>query len=125
MLEFLKSAETYNIVFFFIAVAIVFGITILFIVEAIKCRREKKRIDRYLNENMEKIEYLKREIMICSNLEKFDIVKRFAKSTTENIRNDLVDISPEFGYDYGNEIIKDINKLISMREEELLHGIIL
>lgn len=125
MLEFLKSAETYNIVFFFIAVTIVLGIVILFIVETIKCRIEKKRIDRYLNENMGKIEYLKREIMICSNLEKFDIVKRFAASTTENIRNDLVDMSPEFGYDYGNKIIKDINKLISMREEELLHGIIL
>lgn len=120
MLEILKSAETYDLVFVSIAIVLILMFGAFLINLAIQSGKDKKKVDKFVKDNLHKIEYLKYRIMMCSNLNKFYIIKRWADVVTENLRSEMVLISYDYGYDYGSSIIRDIKNLISSREECLI-----
>jgi ABC-type lipoprotein release transport system permease subunit len=125
MIEILKSAETYNVVFFFIAIALVIGIGLFLVTKSIKYGKEKELVNKYVKENSHRIEYIKYRILTCDDLKRFNIIKRWAIAAAENLQNEMINISYDYGCDYGNMIIQDINNLISKKEENLYEFIIL
>ena len=120
MLEILKSAETYDLVFVSIAIVLILMFGAFLINLAIQAGKDKKKVDKFVKDNLHKIEYLKYRIMMCRSLDKFYIIKRWADVVTENLRSEMVLISYDYGYDYGSSIIRDIKNLISSREECLI-----
>lgn len=124
-MEFLKSAETYDLVFAFIAITMILGFGIFLLIYGIKGGKEKKLVEMFVRNNFDKIDYLKQRIMFCNSLDKFYLIKRWASVTVENLKNEMITISYDYGCEYGNKIIKDMNKLISIREEQLTSRVIL
>lgn len=123
--EVIKSAPTYDLVFASIAVVLILATLAFFIYLGIKGGKEKRLVKMFVRDNLNKIDYLKQRIMFCNSLDKFDLIKRWASVTVENLKNEMITISYDYGCDYGNKIIKDINKLISIREEQLTSRVIL
>ena len=122
--EAIKSAPTYDLVFASIAVVLIFAMLVFFIYLGIKGKKEKKMIEGFVKMNTNLIEGVKYRIMTCGNLDKFIIIKRWAKAVTQNLKNEMITISYDYGCDYGNKIIKDINTLLSIREEQLTNRVI-
>lgn len=124
-LEAIKSAPTYDLVFASIAVVLILSTLAFFIYLGIKGKKEKKMIEMFVKRNTYLIKGVKHRIVTCDNLEKFSLIERWAKAVTQNLKNEMITISYDYGCDYGNKIIKDINKLISIREEQLTSRVIL
>ena len=123
-LEAIKSAPTYDLVFASIAVVLILAALTFFIYLGIKGKKEKKMIEVFVKRNTNLIAYVKCRIMLCDDLEKFNLIERWAKAVTQNLKNKMITISYDYGCDYGNKIIKDINNLLSIREEQLTSEVI-
>lgn len=117
--EAIATAPTYDLVFASISVILVLAAIIFFIHLAVTGHKEKKLVDSFLKDNQDKIEYVKFRIMLCSTLEKLDLINRWATSIAVNLRTEMSGISDDYGYECGNKILKEFNNLISLREEEL------
>lgn len=102
-------------------IALTFIISALFIFawNGIIDIRERKKIKEYLRKKEDKIEFIKFRIQITQDLNKLRLVKIWGLAAAENIKAELVAISSDYGPEYGNEIIKEIKHLISMKEEDL------
>ena len=122
--EAIKSAPTYDLVFASIAVVLILATLVFFTYLGIKGKKEKKMVEVFVMMNTNLIEGMKYRIMTCSNLDKFNIIKRWAKAVTQNLKNEMINISYDYGCEYGNKIIKDINNLLSIREEQLTSRVI-
>lgn len=117
--EAIATAPTYDLVFASISVILVLAIIIFFIHLGVTSHKEKKLVDSFLRDNQDKIEYVKFRIMLCSTLEKLDLINRWATSIGVNLRTEMSSISDDYGYECGCKILKEFNNLISLREEEL------
>ena len=117
--ESIATAPTYDLVFASISVILVLAAIIFFICLAVTNHKKKKLVDSFLKDNQDKIEYVKFRIVLCSTLEKLDLINRWATSIAVNLRTEMSSISYEYGYECGNKILKEFNNLISLREEEL------
>ena len=115
-----KTAETYDIVC--AAIAIIFIIFTLIILShsAIISIKEKKRVKEYLQKKEEKIEFIKSKIQMTQDLDALGLVKTWGLAVAENIKTELIEISSDYGLEYGNKIIKEVKHLISMKEEDLI-----
>ena len=120
MTDIWKTAETYDIVCAVIAlILIIFTLFILayYVIISIK---EKKKVKEYLQKQEEKIEFIKSKIQMTQDLDTLGLVKTWGLAAAENIKTELIEISSDYGLEYGNKIIKEIKHLISMKEEDLI-----
>ena len=120
MTDIWKTAETYDIVCAVIAlILIIFTLFILayYVIISIK---EEKKVKEYLQKQEEKIEFIKFRIQMTQDLDTLGLVKTWGLATAENIKTELIEISSDYGLEYGNKIIKEIKHLISMKEEDLI-----
>lgn len=123
--EAIKSAPTYDLVFASIAVVLILATLAFFIYLGIKGKKEKKMIDVFVKRNTNLIKGVKYRIVTCDNLEKFSLIERWAKAVTQNLKNEIITISYDYGCDYGNKIIKEINCLLSIKEEQLTNRVLI
>lgn len=114
-----ETAETYDIVCAVIALTFIISALFIFAWNGIISIKEKKRVKEYLRKKEDKIEFIKFRIQITQDLNKLRLVKIWGLAAAENIKAELIAISSDYGPEYGNEIIKEIKHLISMKEEDL------
>ena len=120
MTDIWKTAETYDIVCAVIAlILIIFTLFILayYVIISIK---EEKKVKECLQKQEEKIEFIKSKIQMTQDLDTLGLVKTWGLAAAENIKTELIEISSDYGLEYGNKIIKEIKHLISMKEEDLI-----
>ena len=120
MTDIWKTAETYDIVCAVIAlILIIFTLFILayYVIISIK---EEKKVKECLQEQEEKIEFIKSKIQMTQDLDTLGLVKTWGLAAAENIKTELIEISSDYGLEYGNKIIKEVKHLISMKEEDLI-----
>ena len=115
-----ETAETYDIVCAAIAIISILFTLIILAHGAIISIKEKKRVKEYLQEQGEKIEFIKAKIQRTQDLDTLGLVKIWGLAVAENIKTELIEISSDYGLEYGNKIIKEIKHLISMKEEDLI-----
>ena len=82
--------------------------------------KEKKKVKEYLQKQEEKIEFIKFRIQMTQDLDTLGLVKTWGLAAAENIKTELIEISSDYGLEYGNKIIKEVKHLISMKEEDLI-----
>lgn len=114
-----ETAETYDIVFAVIALVFIISALFIFAWNGIISIKEKKRVKEYLQKKEDKIEFIKFRIQITQDLDKLGLVKIWGLAAAENIKEELIEISSDYGPEYGNKIIKEIKHIISMKEEDL------
>ena len=120
MTDIWKTAETYDIVCAAIAlILIIFTLFILayYVIISIK---EEKKVKECLQKQEEKIEFIKSKIQMTQDLDTLRLVKTWGLAAAENIKTELIEISSDYGLEYGNKIIKEVKHLISMKEEDLI-----
>ena len=120
MTDIWKTAETYDIVCAVIAlILIIFTLFILayYVIISIK---EEKKVKECLQKQEEKIEFIKSKIQMTQDLDTLGLVKTWGLAAAENIKTELIEISSDYGLEYGNKIIKEVKHLISMKEEDLI-----
>ena len=120
MTDIWKTAETYDIVCAAIAMIFILFTLIIFVHGAIISIKEKKKVKEYLQKQEEKIEFIKFRIQMTQDLDTLELVKTWGLAAAENIKTELIEISSDYGLEYGNKIIKEIKHLISMKEEDLI-----
>ena len=120
MTDIWKTAETYDIVCAVIALILIIFTLIIFVHGAIISIKEKKKVKEYLQKQEEKIEFIKSKIQMTQDLDTLELVKTWGLAAAENIKTELIEISSDYGLEYGNKIIKEIKHLISMKEEDLI-----
>ena len=109
-----ETAETYDIVFAVIALVFIISALFIFAWNGIISIKEKKRVKEYLQKKV-----IKFRIQITQDLDKLGLVKIWGLAAAENIKEELIEISSDYGPEYGNKIIKEIKHIISMKEEDL------
>lgn len=114
-----ETSDTCDIVCAVIAILFILIALFIFIRSGIIDRKERKKMKEYLQKKNEKIELIKFRIRITQDLNKLGLVKIWGLAAAENIKAELTEISSDYGPEYGNEIIKEIKHLISMKEEDL------
>ena len=120
MTDIWKTAETYDIVCAAIAlILIIFTLFILayYVIISIK---EEKKVKECLQKQEEKIEFIKSKIQMTQDLDTLELVKTWGLAAAENIKTELIEISSYYGLKCGNKIIKEVKRLISMKEEDLI-----
>ena len=115
-----ETAETYDIVCTAIAIISILFTLIILAHSGIISIKEKKRVKEYLQKKKEKIELIKSKIQMTQDLDTLGIVKTWGLAVAENIKTELIEISSDYGLEYGNKIIKEVKHLISMKEEDLI-----
>ena len=120
MTDIWKTAETYDIVCAAIAIISILFTLIILAHSGIISIKEKKRVKEYLQKKEEKIEFIKSKIQMTRDLDTLGIVKTWGLAVAENIKTELIEISSDYGLEYGNKIIKEVKHLISMKEEDLI-----
>ena len=105
----------------FIFVLIFFIVLILFWIHDMKLNREvKAEVEKFMTNNQKKISEIRIRIMTCDSLKEWPNVKTWAIAAANNIRSEIFDIDHNYGYVYGDPLVKDINKMISRKDEELI-----
>ena len=120
MTDIWKTAETYDIVCAVIALTLIIFTLFIFVHGAIISIKEKKKVKEYLQKQEEKIEFIKFRIQMTQDLDTLRLVKTWGLAAAENIKTELIEISSDYGLEYGNKIIKEVKHLISMKEEDLI-----
>ena len=120
MTDIWKTAETYDIVCAVIALILIIFTLFILVYYAIISIKEKKKVKEYLQKQEEKIEFIKFRIQMTQDLDTLGLVKTWGLAAAENIKTELIEISSDYGLEYGNKIIKEIKHLISMKEEDLI-----
>ena len=120
MTDIWKTAETYDIVCAVIALILIIFTLFILVYYAIISIKEKKKVKEYLQKQEEKIEFIKSKIQMTQDLDTLELVKTWGLAAAENIKTELIEISSDYGLEYGNKIIKEIKHLISMKEEDLI-----
>ena len=115
-----KTAETFDIVCAAIAIILILFTLIILAHSGIIGIKEKKKVKEYLQKKKEKIEFIKSKIQMTQDLDTLGIVKTWGLAVAENIKTELIEISSDYGLEYGNKIIKEVKHLISMKEEDLI-----
>ena len=120
MTDIWKTAETYDIVCAVIALILIIFTLFILIYYVIISIKEKKKVKEYLQKKEEKIEFIKSKIQMTQDLDTLGLVKTWGLAVAENIKTELIEISSDYGLEYGNKIIKEVKHLISMKEEDLI-----
>ena len=120
MTDIWKTAETYDIVCAVIALTLIIFTLFIFVYYVIISIKEKKKVKKYLQKQEEKIEFIKSKIQMTQDLDTLGLVKTWGLAAAENIKTELIEISSDYGLEYGNKIIKEVKHLISMKEEDLI-----
>ena len=120
MTDIWKTAETYDIVCAVIALILIIFTLFILVYYVIISIKEKKKVKEYLQKQEEKIEFIKFRIQMTQDLDTLELVKTWGLAAAENIKTELIEISSDYGLECGNKIIKEIKRLISMKEEDLI-----
>lgn len=83
-------------------------------------KKAKAEVEKFMTDNQKKISEIRIRIITCDSLKEWSNVKNWAIAAANNIRSNLIDIDYDYGRDYGNYLVKDITKMISRKEEELI-----
>ena len=117
--ESIKLAPTYDLVFAAISIILIIGAIVFFTYVGIKEHKARKAVDAFIFEHLDKISNIQNTIYKCKYLEEFDMVKRWAIASAENMYNEMVSISENAGHDEGKKLVLDIKHRLSIKEEEL------
>ena len=120
MTDIWKTAETYDIVCAAIALILILFTLFILAYYVIISIKEKKKVKEYLQKQEEKIEFIKSKIQMTQDLDTLELVKTWGLAAAENIKTELIEISSYYGLKCGNKIIKEVKRLISMKEEDLI-----
>lgn len=120
MTDIWKTAETYDIVCAAIALILIIFTLFILVYYVIISIKEKKKVKEYLQKQEGKIEFIKSKIQMTQDLDTLGLVKTWGLAVAENIKTELIEISSDYGLEYGNKIIKEVKHLISMKEEDLI-----
>ena len=114
-----ETSDTCDIVCSVIAILFIIIALFIFARSGIIDIRERKKMKEYLQKKNEKIEFIKFRIQITQDLDELGLVQIWGLAAAENIKAELIAISSDYGPEYGNQIIKEIKHLISLKEEDL------
>lgn len=114
-----ETSDTCDIVCSIIAILFIIIALFIFARSGIIDIRERKKMKEYLQKKNEKIEFIKFRIQITQDLDELGLVQIWGLAAAENIKAELIEISSDYGPEYGNQIIKEIKHLISLKEEDL------
>lgn len=114
-----ETSDTCDIVCSVIAILFIIIALFIFARSGIIDIKERKKIKEYLQKKNEKIEFIKFRIQITQDLDELGLVQIWGLAAAENIKAELIAISSDYGPEYGNQIIKEIKHLISLKEEDL------
>ena len=78
---------------------------------------DRKEVDRFLCENLDKISEIKQKIIDCDNMDDLLVVKNWAMAAIENIRYKIIDIHDMYGAQMGNSLRRNIKNMITEKEE--------
>jgi hypothetical protein len=112
-------SNLFDYIFTVLAFLAIIGVPVILIYQFIRLKKESDKIEGYIFEHLDKISKIQSTINECKTLEEFDIVKRWAIASAENMYNEMVSIAEDTGHDEGKKLVKDIRHRLSIKEEEL------